>query len=975
MKKRIAIIGGGIAGCTAALLALKKGMYPVIIERRSYLGFEINGRYQIFTEKKDWKTYHKQSVLHLPGKEVDGEICFYQGETKRNLIKQIYEAKIPCLLFTHIASLICDDRKRVTGLILANSYGSWYMETDSVLDCTGDGVIKHAVEGVALNSGIKMASYVLELEGKCLKSGKLQLEKTSFWNGVLELHPSRRGTDTKLAVFEAEMPAKSCFHPANIRSQVEHKMKACAVSVIAAVRKYFPDEEIQVLNMAMEVSVEPVTGDTFENFTGVLENQKPLGFPFTPLDLLEMETQIGHTLNLLAEEGERSGKSSLVFLNGSCYAVSEILRERPGEKMEIDGVELWPVQVEDKAAIPYDGSIAVAGLGTAGMSAIYGTDVERKASDHIVGIESQYILGGTRTVGHVANYYHGRIEAFTRRINEAYEKFDKDMLKTPGKFREMFGFSYVHLGLMFHWEAVKKKRDLLLGTVVFDAIKDGARVKGVLATNENGVFRISANVVMDMTGNGDLAVLAGADFYFGGEDDGICQTYSQWGLEEKIIQDFHQRSTVGDYDMVDTTEYRDLLYASMRAQMRNSFYYSSNPVAFRESRRIAGREYLDIKRAIRNESINEPVAVAVSTIDNHGKAAADISRMGFCAVVRDYKIVLPLGCFQPKGIQGILVGGKAISVDKDTQAVVRMNADVQNAGYALGYIAGRMAESEGKDVEYECIKGFLTRENLIPEEYTCRKFPGAEEAVKKLSGEDPHSLMEVLLQKQEEAVPILRRSWEKEQSDERKVLLAKALAWFGDRTGKETIVKRLLWLKDHEDTTCMCDIAARSDTVRHGIGNKMNDYWDMNQLIEVAGRIRDREITELLCGIIRESQAGGPPYYSRFPYFSVRRDLICTPYYDRIFNLVHIFFGSPDSVAGEALAGLLEKEYIGGGYYALELMDEPLPLMSYLELLTAIAAYRCGKKEVRSVIEQYTRDVRNVYAKLAKSVLNGEKNQ
>lgn len=973
MKKCIAIIGGGVAGCTAALLAWNMGLFPVIIERRSYLGFEINGRYQIFTEKKAWEIYHEQSILQLSGEEIDEEICFYQGETKASFMKQIYGKRIPCLLFTHVIGVVCDDQKQVAGLLLANSYGSWYMRADSVLDCTGDGVVKNAVYGFSLDGKIKKVSYVLELEGEGLKNGSFQIQETSAWNGILTLHPSRRGTDTKLAVFEAEISVEENVHPANIRSRLEHELKAKAVSVIAAVREHFADRRIHVINMAAEVSVPPMKGNNFQEFSGIYENQNPLKFPFTPSELLMMEKEMKRMLQVISKEEKKDEEGVWAFLNGFRFRASEVLSAQKGEKMEIEDAVLFPVCLEKKAVKPYDGNVAVIGLGTAGMSALFGIEAENATSSHTVGVESQYILGGTRTAGHVANYYHGRIGAFTKRLNEDYDIFDRNILKTPLEYREKFGFSFVHLALMFHYEAVKSKRDLLLATVAFDAVKEENKVTGVLVVNENGVFSINADVTLDMTGNGDVAALAGAEFHFGADEDGSCQTYSQWGLEERVLQDFHQRSTVGDYDMMDATEYKDMLRASIRAQMKNSAYYSSNPVSYREGRRITGRDYLDIKRAICNYSIEKPVAVAVSTIDNHGKAGTDISRMGFCAVVRDYKIALPLGCFQPKGFQGILVGGKAISVDKDTQAVVRMNADIQNAGYALGYIAARMAECGGRDVEYETIREFLEREDLIPEEYTERKFPEAKEAVSRLKVEEPHSLLDVLLQKKEDVVPVLREEWKKEVSQSRKIALAKALAWFGDGTGKDVIVKRLRWLKEHENTTYMSDIAERSDTVKHGIREELNDYWDMNQLIEVAGRIRDREITELLCEIIQDSQSGGPPHYSRFPYFRVRRDLTCIPYYDRIFNLAHVFFESPDPAAGEALAGLLKKEYIGGGYYALSVADEPLPLASYLELITAIAAYRCGRKEGRKIMECYVQDVRSVYAKLAKRYLTGGK--
>ena len=965
MKKSIVILGGGLAGCTAALRAKEAGMNPVIVERRSYLGFEVNGRYQIFTEREAWDLYKKQTILKWDGKEVDGEICFYQGETKSGLMKQIYEEKIPCLLFTETVGLVFDQSKRICGLILANSYGSWYIKTDAVLDCTGDGVVHNKVCGFKTFCGVQKASYMFEIQGEELKSGELFLKGDSVWDGKVTLHSSKRGSDTKVVEFEAEVEVDETVPTAEVRSRVENCVKAEAALVLAALRRHFAGQEIELINVATEVSTEPNCADIPEGFLGVYENHKPVQFAFTPDDLIQMEESLQKVLITAKEETASNSGANTLFVNGKEWPVGQAIHIREGQPTEIMGTVLYPVRLEPETVERYKSRVIVAGLGTAGMASVYG--VEKDLG--VVGVENQYILGGTRTAGHVANYFCGRIGGFTQKINDIYDEFDCNVIKTSEEYRKKVRFSHASLTLMHHYETMKNNRKLLVGSVVFDAIKEGNTVKGVMVANEAGVFAIYADVVIDGTGNGDIAVLAGAKFQFGSKDEGISQTYSQWGMEERAHENFHQRRGAGDYDMVDTTEYKDMLRASMIGQMRNCDYYSSNPVSYREGRRIIGRDYLDVKRAIRNRKITEPIAVAMSIIDNHGKTVVDFSRMGFATGIVKHIFVLPLGCFIPKDINGLLVGGKAISVDRDTISVVRMVADIQNAGYALGYVAGCMAKNDGKNVKYAEIQNFLEKEDLIPDEYVKRHFPTAKEAVEGLTEEDAFSLMNVVLQEKEEVLPLLKEAWKQENTEEKKILLAKSLAWFGDRTGKELIIKRLRWLKEHEKKAVQDFIVKRSDTIRHGIDGKLDDYWDMNQLIEVAGRIKDTEITKVLCEIIDESETGGAPYVSSFPYFGVRRDTVCIPYYDRILNLVHVFAEYPDPEAGNSLAGLLKNKYIGGGYTATEVTDEPFPLSSYLEIMTAIAAYRCGSEEGKVVLERYTKDIRSIYAKLAVSCL------
>lgn len=66
----------------------------------------------------------------------------------------------------------------------------------------------------------------------------------------------------------------------------------------------------------------------------------------------------------------------------------------------------------------------------------------------------------------------------------------------------------------------------LLYTFAETVVMDKGEVKGVMATNKAGKFMISAKTFIDCTGDGDIAVAAGADYEIGSKESGILQPVS-----------------------------------------------------------------------------------------------------------------------------------------------------------------------------------------------------------------------------------------------------------------------------------------------------------------------------------------------------------------------------------------------------------------------------------------------------------------
>jgi hypothetical protein len=65
--------------------------------------------------------------------------------------------------------------------------------------------------------------------------------------------------------------------------------------------------------------------------------------------------------------------------------------------------------------------------------------------------------------------------------------------------------------------------DLLLHALIIGVIKDGNTIKGVKAATKSGILDLMGNVIIDATGDGDIASMMGCDFVFGRETDHIAQ--------------------------------------------------------------------------------------------------------------------------------------------------------------------------------------------------------------------------------------------------------------------------------------------------------------------------------------------------------------------------------------------------------------------------------------------------------------------
>lgn len=101
---------------------------------------------------------------------------------------------------------------------------------------------------------------------------------------------------------------------------------------------------------------------------------------------------------------------------------------------------------------------------------------------------------------------------------------------SPGHIRDPLGvastvtpFEPEILKQIYFEKVLESGVDLLLHTYVIGAVVEGDVVKGIRCANKSGQATYEGRVIIDATGDGDVAAYSGAEFWEGREKDGLTQ--------------------------------------------------------------------------------------------------------------------------------------------------------------------------------------------------------------------------------------------------------------------------------------------------------------------------------------------------------------------------------------------------------------------------------------------------------------------
>ena len=177
--------------------------------------------------------------------------------------------------------------------------------------------------------------------------------------------------------------------------------------------------------------------------------------------------------------------------------------------------------------------VLVCGSGPGGIGAALGA--ARAGCRNVLLLEAGNALGGVATLG-MMSHWTGSTESplmaeIWRRQSESPLLPEAEI----GRVNNLIGHEALKGALLDLLDEAGVKVQLY--TNVVDAVKDGDKVVGVVTESKSGREAVLAKVVVDATGDGDVAARAGAAFDMGREGDGVCQPVTLMfrigGVDEK----------------------------------------------------------------------------------------------------------------------------------------------------------------------------------------------------------------------------------------------------------------------------------------------------------------------------------------------------------------------------------------------------------------------------------------------------------
>ncbi|MCF7854016.1 MAG: FAD-dependent oxidoreductase [Candidatus Pacebacteria bacterium] len=584
--------------------------------------------------------------------------------------------------------------------------------------------------------------------------------------------------------------------------------------------------------------------------------------------------------------------------------------------------------------------VVVVGGGTGGAPAAIAA--ARNGARTLV-LERLSGLGGVATLGMISIYYHGNRAGFTAEVDTGIAQLSTE--QTPDSPR----WNPEHKQEWFRRELRNANADIWYHSIVTGALVDEDRVCGVTVATPYGCGIIRAGVVLDCSGNADVAAAAGAECVSTGPAH-IAVQGSGLGNRPAV-----PTYTNTDWTFIDDSDPVDAWRAFIIARRKFQDKWDVQQlVDTRERRQIVGRYTVSPIDVYTERTFPDSICLSRSNFDTHGMTVHPM----FLSAPPDRESLdayLPIRCLLPKTLSGIAVTGLAISGHRDVMPVLRMQADIQNHSYAIGVAAVTAAANEGdfSAIDIGKLQNRLCKLGILPEDaVNCRDsfpLPQSEFTAAIEHKLNSHRDIAVLLSNPDIAIPLLHTAYHAEKDSDQKLTYAKLLAVLGDREGKDSLI----------------------DYLQH---TEWDAGWNYRGMGQFGMSLSPLDRVMVCLGMARLEE-GFPLVLEKMTQLDASHELSHHRAVALYCEELRI------QAAAQPLAELLQKEGMTG--HAWIAIGDALPNItenptdnstrntSLRELILARALYRCGDWHGigERLLKNYSRDIRGHYARHAKQVL------
>lgn len=441
------------------------------------------------------------------------------------------------------------------------------------------------------------------------------------------------------------------------------------------------------------------------------------------------------------------------------------------------------------AALPVtcEGDVVVVGAGPSGMAAAIAS--ARSGAGTIL-VEKNGYAGGMATAGLVApmmkcfsidggrQIIKGIFDEIVRRMEEIGGAIHPERVQTGSSRTGFLIFGQDHV-TPFDPEALKWVADRMLSEsgveVLFhsqfiDAIVEGAAIAGIVIANKSGMQVVRGKVVIDCTGDADVAARAGVPFQIGRREDGVlqpatlmCRVYNVDSEKtKKYVRDnpddfmfmkiAERAREAGDFPInrrraiiqetvhpgqwnvnstrihnLDATDAKAMSAAEMEGRrqvdivvkyLRNYIPGFENAVLMdsghemgvRESRHIEGEYTLTLDDVMKGTPFEDCIALCGFNVDIHDPSG---KKDQFIEPECQEAYQIPYRCLVPRGIENLLVAGRPVSATHEAAAAIRVMPPCFAMGQAAGIAAALAVKSHCSTAQVSVheLRELLSRNN------------------------------------------------------------------------------------------------------------------------------------------------------------------------------------------------------------------------------------------------------------------------
>lgn len=958
----VVVIGGACGAVAASESAARAGAKVFLATPGLCLGEDIAGTLRLWADATAIGTSELMGrIFPAPEKgPAPGHVYTTPLRAKKALDTTLLNAGVRFLTGAYATDVLVDASGHPAGVVICDRSGRQAVRAKVIIDATSRGVIARQAgaeftpfpRGTYTVSRVVIAGGSPECGGTIVRHDKWVPEK-----GVLQMSSKKRITP---GLYECrfELPFADGTPSAFAEAEQAARDRTFVTTQLDAADRllFIPPDHIRSAKPHDTAGIDPGALDL-----GALRPAKIPGiYVLGPLadvprelaaDLTRIDSaiRVGSRLGQQAAEDAKAraiiGEIRLPARGGPGTAAD--IREVQGTLTQPFMGATGTVRCEPRELpVLGEADLVVAGGGTTGAPAAIGGG--RNNLNTLV-IEQLHELGGVQTAGMICGYYYGNRRGFTQEVD--------DGVAATGEIKSQAKAEWYRRSIR------EGKGRIWFGSMVVGAWLDGQKLRGVVVATPDGTRGIiRSRAVIDASGNADVAAAAGEPTEFYHPEELIGQ-----GVGMAVIR-LGAGGHNNDFALVDDTDASDLCFFGLRTRMMTDGGWDvSQLVNSRERRRLVGVFQVSALDYLTARTFPDTIIQHRSRFDLHGSPSHDFF---YTKNIRTPNHVTldangPYRSLLPKRTDGLLVAGLGMSATRDAMAIMRMQADLQNQGYAAAY-AVRLALTRGcelRDIPVRDLQQHLVEKGILPEsvlhEQDSHPLP---DAVLKLATHDVmmgYGGLPYLFADPGRARPLLRAKYDElsthssGRDPEVSLIYAHVLAMLGDPTGADELVA---WISDHTwDDKWPEDSGARV--------NRMESY------ILALGRAGS---TNAVPAIV----AKGLDLCDGKKSVSASR---C-----RALGLASVALRDPAST--EMLARLLDQPGISG--HAIRLADPIPPVPGYdsrsnysqqekmelaREINLAASLFRLGDRDgkAQAILRAYAEDPRGFCANYARRILAG----